>query len=289
VQLFTKNWLEAGLKDRAITRDMSWGVPVPLPNREGKVIYVWFEAVIGYLSASKEWAALGADPDEWKEYWTDPNTQSYYFLGKDNIPFHTIIWPSILMGYGGLNLPYDVPANEILTFKGEAFSKSRGVGVDVPSLVTRFDADVIRYYLASNMPENRDTDFSLDDLEAKVYNELVATLGNFYHWVLIFTFKNFGQVPPTCQSCPPEIEAQLKDATAMPAGRSSVSSYETRATDEALARSKLSVEALECPKCGKILEPNMENCPTCGEFVRKLEPEGAVTAAAESPTTNISG
>ncbi|MEM0448655.1 MAG: methionine--tRNA ligase [Methanomassiliicoccales archaeon] len=195
VQLFTKNWLEAGLKDRAITRDMNWGVPVPLPGYEGKVVYVWFEAVIGYLSASKEWAKLVGSPERWKDFWVGPSAVSYYFLGKDNIPFHTIIWPSILMGYGGLNLPYDVPANEFLTFKGEAFSKSRGVGIDVPSLLQRFEADAIRYYIAANMPENRDADFSLDDFETKVNNELVATLGNYYHRVLSFTQKNFGHVP----------------------------------------------------------------------------------------------
>ncbi len=195
VQVFTRNWLEAGLKDRAITRDMNWGVPVPLPGYDGKVIYVWFEAVIGYLSASKEWAKLSGHPDKWKDFWLNPVTKSYYFLGKDNIPFHTIIWPSILMGYGDLNLPYDVPANEFLTFKGETFSKSRGVGIDVPSLLEKFAPDVIRYYVAANMPENRDSDFSLDDFEAKVNNELVATLGNYYHRVLSFTFKNFGSVP----------------------------------------------------------------------------------------------
>ncbi len=126
VQLFTKNWLEAGLKDRAITRDMTWGVPLPLPGYDGKVIYVWFEAVIGYLSASKEWSKLIGQPDKWKEFWMDPETKSFYFLGKDNIPFHTIIWPAILMGYGGLNLPYDVPANEFLTFKGEAVLQEPG-------------------------------------------------------------------------------------------------------------------------------------------------------------------
>ena len=153
VQLFTKNWLEAGLKDRAITRDMTWGIPLPLPGYDGKVIYVWFEAVIGYLSASKEWSKLIGKPDKWKEFWMDPETKGFYFLGKDNIPFHTIIWPAILMGYGGLNLPYDVPANEFLTFKGEAFSKSRGVGFDIPSLVQKFDSDAIRYYVAATMPE----------------------------------------------------------------------------------------------------------------------------------------
>ncbi|OPY31062.1 MAG: Methionine--tRNA ligase [Methanomassiliicoccales archaeon PtaU1.Bin124] len=194
-KLFTSNWLEAGLKDRAITRDMSWGVSVPVPGNEGKVIYVWFEAVIGYLSASKEWAKLSGDPDAWKVYWQDPTTKGYYFLGKDNIPFHTIIWPAMLMGYGGLNLPYDVPANEYLTFKGEKFSKSRGVGIDVPSILQKFEPDLVRYYLAANMPEGKDSDFSWDDFDARINNELVATLGNYYHRVLSFTHKNFGEVP----------------------------------------------------------------------------------------------
>jgi len=194
-QLFTHNWLEAGLKDRAITRDMSWGVSVPVKGCEGKVIYVWFEAVIGYLSASKEWAKMTGNPDAWKAYWTDPDVRSYYFLGKDNIPFHTIIWPAMLMGYDGLNLPYDVPSNEYLTFKGEKFSKSRGVGIDVPSILKKFDSDLVRYYMAANMPEGKDTDFSWDDFDIKINNELVATLGNYYHRVLSFTQKNFGGVP----------------------------------------------------------------------------------------------
>lgn len=195
VQTFTKNWLEAGLNDRPITRDMTWGVSVPLPGWENKVIYVWFEAVIGYLSASIEWAKGTGNPEKWKEFWTDPDAKHYYFLGKDNIPFHTIIWPAILMGYGGLNLPYDVPANEYLTFKGEKFSKSRGVSIDIPNMLSRFDPDIIRYYLAANMPENRDSEFDWDDFEAKTNNELVATLGNYYHRVLSFTYRNFGSIP----------------------------------------------------------------------------------------------
>jgi len=195
VKLFTQNWLEAGLEDRPITRDMSWGIPVPLPDQEGKVIYVWFEAVIGYLSASIEWARRSGDPDAWKAFWTDPEVRGYYFLGKDNIPFHTIIWPAILMGRGGLNLPYDVPANEFLTFKGDKVSKSRGTTIDIPSLLKKYEPDILRYYVAANMPENKDADFSWEDFETKVNNELVATLGNFYHRVLSFTYKHFGEVP----------------------------------------------------------------------------------------------
>lgn len=195
VQTFTKNWLEAGLTDRAITRDMTWGVSVPLPGWDGKVIYVWFEAVIGYLSASVEWAKRSGNPDAWKDFWMDPTVKHYYFLGKDNIPFHTIIWPAILMGYGGLNLPYDVPANEYLTFKGEKLSKSRGVSIDIPSMLQKFDPDIIRYYIAAEMPENRDSEFSWEEFEIKTNNELVATLGNYYHRVLSFTYRNYGCVP----------------------------------------------------------------------------------------------
>ncbi|MDD1769100.1 MAG: class I tRNA ligase family protein, partial [Methanomassiliicoccales archaeon] len=158
-------------------------------------IYVWFEAVIGYLSASIEWAKRSGDPNAWKAFWTDPTVKHYYFLGKDNIPFHTIIWPAILMGYGGLNLPYDVPANEYLTFKGEKFSKSRGVSIDIPSMLQKFDSDVIRYYIAAEMPENRDSEFSWEEFEIKTNNELVATLGNYYHRVLSFTYRNYGSVP----------------------------------------------------------------------------------------------
>lgn len=195
VKLFTRNWLETGLHDRSVTRDMAWGIPVPLPGWEGKVIYVWFDAVIGYLSASKEWARSIGRPDEWKAYWQDPSVRSYYFLGKDNIPFHTIIWPAMLMGYGGLNLPFDVPANEFLTFKGDKLSKSRGNSIDIPSMLQKFEVDAIRYYVSVNMPENKDSDFSWSDFETKVNNELVATLGNFYHRVLSFTYKHYGVVP----------------------------------------------------------------------------------------------
>lgn len=192
---FTMNWLRSGLKDRAITRDMTWGIPIPLDGYEGKCIYVWFEAVTGYLSTSVEWARRSGDPEAWREFWQDPGCRHYYFLGKDNIPFHTIIWPAMLMGHGGMNLPYDVPANEFLRLGGEQFSKSRGVSIDVPDVLERFSPDQIRYYLSVNMPENRDADFTWEDFQRRNNNELVATLGNFVHRVLTFTHKNYGSVP----------------------------------------------------------------------------------------------
>ncbi len=191
---FTINWIKGGLKDRAITRDIEWGIPVPVEGFEKKRIYVWFEAVIGYLSASKEWAESVGKAEKWKEWWME-EAKHYYFLAKDNIPFHTIIWPSMLMGYGGLNLPYDVPANEYLTLSGEQFSKSRGIGIWIPDILSKFDADAIRYYLSVNMPEKHDTDWTWEDFVAKNNNELLGIYGNFIHRVLTFAAKNFGEIP----------------------------------------------------------------------------------------------
>lgn len=195
VRNFTLNFIQAGLKDRAITRDLEWGVEAPIEGYENKRIYVWFEAVNGYLSASMEWAEKTGMPDAWKRWWVE-DARHYYFLAKDNIPFHTIIWPAMLMAHGGLNLPYDVPANEYLTLSGEQFSKSRGVGIWLPDIVKRFHPDAVRYYLSVNMPERRDTDWNWEDFTAKINNELVAIYGNFIHRVLTFAFNNFGSIPP---------------------------------------------------------------------------------------------
>lgn len=195
VKTFTTNWLKDGLNDRAITRDMSWGVPIPVKGWDDKVIYVWFEAVIGYLSASVEYSKMIGKPDLWKEYWQDPEVKHYYFIGKDNIPFHSIIWPAILMGVGKLNLPYDIPANEYLMFNGGKLSKSRGGAIDVPSVLQKYDVDSVRYYLSINMPDTHDSEFSWEDFQIKVNSELVAALGNYYHRCLSFTQKNFGSIP----------------------------------------------------------------------------------------------
>ena len=195
VQRFTLAFLEGGLKDRAITRDIEWGITVPQPGFEKKRIYVWFEAVIGYLSASKEWARTVGSPDAWKNWWMGEN-KAYYFIGKDNIPFHTIIWPAMLMGYGGLSLPYDVPANEFLTIEGKKLSTSRNWAVWLPDYLARYDPDPLRYYLSINMPETGDTNFSWQDFLRKNNDELVATYGNLVHRVLTFICKNFdGTVP----------------------------------------------------------------------------------------------
>ena len=193
---FTQNWLEGGLRERAITRDISWGIHVPIKGFEEKRIYVWFDAVIGYFSASIEWSKDQDNKNKWKEWWKNPDAKHYYFLAKDNIPFHSIIWPSILMGYDkSLQLPYDIPANEYLRLKGQQFSKSKGLGIWVPDIVDTFDVDAVRYYLSINMPENKDANWVWDDFVAKNNDELVGIYGNFIHRVITFTEKNFKKIP----------------------------------------------------------------------------------------------
>ncbi len=192
---FTQRYIEEGLKDRAITRDLSWGVSVPLSGFEDKRIYVWFEAVIGYLSASQEWAQQLGQADAWRPFWTG-DARGYYFLGKDNIPFHTLIWPAMLLGYGGLNLPYDVPANEFLTLEGGKYSKSRNWAIWILPYLERYHPDPLRYYLSINMPEGSDTDFSWKEFYRRNNDELVATYGNLVHRVLTFIQRSSqGQVP----------------------------------------------------------------------------------------------
>jgi methionyl-tRNA synthetase len=199
---FTTRFLEEGLVDRAITRDIDWGVPVPVEGFENKRIYVWFEAVIGYLSATKEWAESTGDAEKWRSFWQDDTSRGYYFIGKDNIVFHTIIWPAMLMAYGGLNLPYDVPANEFLTIEGRKLSTSQNWAVWLPDYLSRYEPDPLRYLLSINMPETSDTDFSWREFVRRNNNELVATYGNLVHRVLTFTYRRFDG----CVSEPQELD-----------------------------------------------------------------------------------
>ncbi len=190
---FTKSWLKRGLEDRPISRDMKWGISVPVEGYKKKKIYVWFEAVIGYLSTSILWSErTGGD---WKKFWRNPECEHYYFLAKDNIPFHAIIWPAMLMGYDeGLNLPYDVPGNQYMRLGGEQFSTSRGKVVSLPDVMKNFDSDAVRYYVTMIMPELKDTNFTWKDFQEKNNSELVGNLGNFIHRVLSFTYSKFGYI-----------------------------------------------------------------------------------------------
>jgi methionyl-tRNA synthetase len=207
--------LTEGLRGRAITRDLDWGIPLPkdgLPEGkewESKRLYVWFEAVIGYLSASIEWAQIHGDKDAWREWWQKPEAKAYYFIGKDNIPFHAIIWPAEIIGADStldkllgnqsparLNLPYDVPANEFMNLEGQKISGSRNWAVWANDFLSRYDPDPLRYYLTANMPESKDTDWDWEEFYHRNNDELVATWGNLANRVLSFANKHWeGRVP----------------------------------------------------------------------------------------------
>ncbi len=194
---FSLGWIEEGLHDRAITRDIEWGVEIPVDDLgPGKRIYVWFDAVIGYLSASKEWSAIQGDPDAWRRWWQNDDAHHFYFIGKDNIPFHTIIWPAILLGYGDLHLPTNVPANQFVTFKGGKASASRGIGLTIGAALERYEPDALRYALASNFPETSDVDITEDELVRRINEELVATWGNLVNRVVSMTHRYFDGVVP---------------------------------------------------------------------------------------------
>lgn len=210
-----------GLKPRAITRDLDWGIPVPVSEAgwETKKLYVWFEAVIGYLSAPIEWSQVSGSKDAWRDWWTNPQAKQYHFIGKDNIFFHTSLWPAELMGVGSafmeifageeipLILPYDVPANQFMNLEGKKISGSRNWAVWGRDVLTRFDPDAIRYYLTVNMPEAKDSDWDWAEFVARNNNELVATWGNLANRVLAFCYKNWdGHVPDVDALRPADLE-----------------------------------------------------------------------------------
>jgi methionyl-tRNA synthetase len=212
------------LHGRAITRDLDWGIPVPVDGWEGKCLYVWFEAVIGYLSATIEWAKINGDPQAWHNWWYNPEARGYYFIGKDNIPFHAVTWPGQLIGCGSqfdelfegqknssLTLPHDVPANEFMNLEGEKISGSRNWAVWGLDFLSRYDPDPLRYYLTVNMPESRDTDWDWKDFLSRNNNELVATWGNLANRMLSFSFRNWdGHVPTPGELRPGDLEILAK-------------------------------------------------------------------------------
>jgi methionyl-tRNA synthetase len=194
---YCRSWFADGLQDRAVTRDLHWGVPVPLPDHEGKVLYVWFEAPIGYISATREWAAAQGDPERWRRWWQDPTTRLVHFIGKDNIVFHTLMFPAMLMAHDeDWILPENVPANEFLNLEGAKLSTSRGHAVWLPDYLSRLPADPMRYALARNLPETRDMNFTWDGFLARNNNELGNNFGNLINRVLTFCHRYFeGEVP----------------------------------------------------------------------------------------------
>jgi methionyl-tRNA synthetase len=207
------------LRGRPITRDVDWGIAVPLndPEWDGKAIYVWFEAVMGYLTASIEWAKNRGQPEAWKEWWFNPQARIYNFIGKDNIFFHTVMWQAELLGFTGLygapdqryNLPYDVPANNFLNLEGKQLSKSRGWYISAPDLLERYDPDAIRYYLTATAPETKDSDWDWEGFLNRTNNELLAKWGNLANRVLSFASKHFESQVPQPQALRPIDEALI--------------------------------------------------------------------------------
>ena len=186
-----KSWIKTGLGDRAVTRDLSWGVPVPIEEARGKVLYVWFDAPIGYISATKEWAESAGKKDLWKDYWQDQDTKLIHFIGKDNIVFHCIMFPSMLMEHGDFVLPENVPANEFLNLEGQKLSTSKGWAVWLHEYLEEFSSDNLRFVLGSTLPETKDSDFSWKDYQTRVNSELADILGNFIFRTTSFTEKFF--------------------------------------------------------------------------------------------------
>jgi methionyl-tRNA synthetase len=225
VRRFSLNFVQE-LKPRPITRDLDWGVPIPVPGYDGrddKRIYVWFDAVIGYLSASIEWAQNAGTPEAWRDWWQNADAEHTYFMGKDNIVFHTVIWPSMLVGYGAggefgagkgeLKLPDNVASSEFLTMEGKKFSSSRGVQILVRDFLSRYDPDSLRYFLTVAGPETQDTDFTWAEFVRRNNDELVATWGNLVNRTLQSAYKHFGAVPEP-EKLTAEDEALLADVAA---------------------------------------------------------------------------
>ena len=203
-----KSWIDDGLKPRAVTRDLDWGIPVPVPGAEGKVLYVWFDAPIGYISSTREWAAR--ENQDWEKWWKAPDTRLLHFIGKDNIVFHCIIFPSMLKAHGEYILPDNVPANEFLNLEGQKLSTSRNWAVWLHEYLQEFPdmQDVLRYVLTANAPETKDNDFTWKDFQARNNNELVAIFGNFINRVVVLTHKYFeGNVPKPGEAEPTDTEA----------------------------------------------------------------------------------
>ena len=205
----TISWLEKeGLRDKDITRDYEWGPPAPFPNAENQVIYNWAENLLGYVSATRDWAEnVSNRPDAWKEFWMDKETRLYCFIGKDNLFFHTILFPALLIAHGEYILPYHVVVNEFVNLEGEKLSTSRGWVIWLHDLLAEYDPDIIRYYAAAIAPETRDTDFKWQDFAEKVNGELIGTLGNFIHRVLTFLHEKMGGVVPD----PGELDERSKE------------------------------------------------------------------------------
>jgi methionyl-tRNA synthetase len=278
---YCRGWFKDGLQDRAVTRDLSWGVKVPLAGFDHKVLYVWFDAVLGYISSTKEWAIQKNQPDKWKEYWLDQSTKYVAFIGKDNVVFHCIVFPAMLMAWNENSdhkyvLPENVPANEFLNFEGQKFSKSRGWGIDVDEFLAEFPPDTLRYTLTMNLPEARDADFYWKDYQARTNNELADIFGNFVNRTLTFVHRNYGGIVPplgNLEQIDEQIISQLR-ATDSDAG-ALFEKYKFRdGTLEVMNLTRAANKYFNDTEPWKSFKENRERCSTtinlCLQLVRSL-------------------
>ncbi|WP_447635643.1 methionine--tRNA ligase [Flavobacterium microcysteis] len=276
-----KSWLEDGLKPRAVTRDLDWGIPVPVEGAEGKVLYVWFDAPIGYISSTKEWAQR--EGKDWEPYWKSEDTKLVHFIGKDNIVFHCVIFPAMLKAEGSYILPDNVPANEFLNLEGNKLSTSKNWAVWLHEYLEDFPEkqDVLRYALTSNAPETKDNDFTWKDFQARNNNELVAIFGNFINRVVVLTNKYYDGIVPQPNDFSEVDEATLTELKAYPAViASSVERYRFReALGELMNVARLGNKYLADEEPWKVIKDNPERVKT--QMYVALQIAGALSVLAE--------
>ena len=283
-----KSWIDDGLRPRAVTRDLEWGIPVPAKGGEGKVLYVWFDAPIGYISSTKEWAER--EGKEWEDYWKDENTKLVHFIGKDNIVFHCIIFPSMLKAHGGYILPENVPANEFLNLEGNKLSTSKNWAVWLHEYLEDFPGqqDVLRYTLTANAPENKDNDFTWKDFQAKNNNELVAIFGNFINRVVVLTNKYYGGIVPTATELKEIDEDALAAIKRFPESiGKSIQRYRFReASQELMNLARLGNKYLADEEPWKVIKLNEERVKTIMYIALQIASALAVVSEPFLPFTS---
>lgn len=285
---FSLNWIKEGLKPRAVTRDVEWGIPAPFPGAEGKTIYVWVDAVLGYVSATIEQCQRLGMPEKWREFWFNKDAKTLYFVGKDNIPFHTIILPALLLASGEeYNLPWDVSATEFLQFKGEKASKSRKIGIWIDEALDMFPVDYWRFFLTATRPEAKDTDFSWEFFVGKINADLNDTYGNFIHRTLTFINSKFsGEIPhPSKLDADDEMVLNtIREKVETIAGEIEASKLQS-AANTLISLSRIGNQYLNEKEPWKLLKTDPEKAGTIFYVAAQIVKALAVTSAPFIPNT----
>ncbi len=285
---FSLNWIKEGLKPRAVTRDVEWGIPAPFPGAEGKTVYVWVDAVLGYVSATIEYCRRIGEPEKWREFWFNKDAKTLYFVGKDNIPFHTIILPALLLASGeDYNLPWNVSATEFLQFKGEKASKSRRIGIWIDEALELFPVDYWRFFLMATRPESKDSNFSWDLFIEKINADLNDTFGNFIHRTLSFINSKFGSEVPQPQELATEEEmvlATIREKVETAAREFEESSFQS-AANTLISISRVGNQYLNEKEPWKLIKTEPEKAATIFYVAAQIVKAVAVVSAPFIPGT----